>query len=129
MTADPRTPAKCHCGTRAEGLPERMAFVLVVDAEDRAALEAVISRVPGASLYMVGSEHSDGCEAAHGKPSSRLAQILPLVVEGSTNKEIGRHLGISHFTVRNHVARLLRLYGARNRAELLTMLSRRSIRA
>jgi DNA-binding NarL/FixJ family response regulator len=105
-----------------------MAFVLMVDADNRAALEASISRIPGASLYMVGSEQCDGCEPVHARPSGRLAQILPLVVAGSTNKEIGRHLGISHFTVRNHVARLLRLYGARNRAELLAMLGCRSFR-
>ncbi len=106
-----------------------MAFVLMIDAENQAALEASVSRIPGAMLYMVGSKQADGCGRMQTKPSDRLAQILPLVVEGSTNKEIGRRLGISHYTVRNHVARLLRLYGARNRAELLSRLDCRSIRA
>lgn len=128
MTADPHTLARCRSGNTTGGQSEKVAFVLMVDPENRAALEASISRIPGASLYMVGSEQCDSCQSVHTRPSGRLAQILPLVVEGSTNKEIGRHLGISHFTVRNHVARLLRLYGARNRAELLAMLDRRSLR-
>ncbi len=105
-----------------------MAFVLMIDAESQAALEASTSRIPGASLYMVGSKQADGCGRMQSRPSDRLAQILPLVVEGNTNKEIGRRLGISHYTVRNHVARLLRLYGARNRAELLSLLDCRTLR-
>ena len=99
-----------------------MAFVLIIDAAMRADLEARISDIPGASLYLVGAQGGDRLECEHTRPSGRLAQILPLLVEGNTNKQIGRLLGISHFTVRNHVARLLRFYGARNRAELLAML-------
>ncbi len=126
MSADMPAPEKCRSGTVKGSEAGMMAFVLIVDAESRTALEARISDIPGASLYLVGSQWAGKAGAEHTRPSDRLAQILPLVVEGNTNKQIGRLLGISHFTVRNHVARLLRLYGARNRAELLAMFTSRA---
>jgi FixJ family two-component response regulator len=51
--------------------------------------------------------------------SSRELEILPLVVTGHANKEIARHLGISHRTVEIHRARILTKTGASNLLELV----------
>jgi len=43
---------------------------------------------------------------------------LPLVVAGYSNKEIGRHIGISYRTVEIHRARILTKTGVTNLLEL-----------
>ena len=50
--------------------------------------------------------------------TERQVQILALVGEGLSNKEIARVLGLSHFTVRNHLMALFRLYGVSRRGDL-----------
>ena len=50
--------------------------------------------------------------------SARQRDILALVAEGLSNKAIGRQLAISHFTVRNHLAQLMRAMNAPNRQAL-----------
>lgn len=47
--------------------------------------------------------------------TDRQRDILQGIVDGLSNKEIGRRLGISHFTVRNHVSRLLQQLGLPSR--------------
>ena len=118
MSARMPAPEICRSAAGGAGPASIMAFVLMVDAENRAALEARISDIPSVSLYPVGSQEAGESGGEHMRLSDRLIQILPLIVEGNSNKQIGRLLGISHFTVRNHVSRLLRLYGARSRDEL-----------
>ena len=50
--------------------------------------------------------------------TDRQAEILSLLGEGLANKEIARVLGLSHFTVRNHLMALFRLYGVSRREDL-----------
>lgn len=47
--------------------------------------------------------------------TARQRQILQLLSQDLSNKDIGRRLGLSHFTVRNHVSQLLRLLGVPSR--------------
>jgi DNA-binding NarL/FixJ family response regulator len=47
--------------------------------------------------------------------TSREKQVLTMLVEGRSNKEIGAPLGIEERTVKAHVAKLMRKVGARNR--------------
>ena len=50
--------------------------------------------------------------------TSRQREILSLIAIGQSNKEIGRMLTLSPFTVRNHVALLFRILKAQSRSEL-----------
>jgi DNA-binding NarL/FixJ family response regulator len=50
--------------------------------------------------------------------TSREMQVLSMLVEGRSNKEIGLPLGIEERTVKAHVAKLMRKVGARNRISL-----------
>jgi DNA-binding NarL/FixJ family response regulator len=47
----------------------------------------------------------------------RQREILPLLAQGMSNKEIARHLHIAEGTTKIHTAALLRALGARNRTE------------
>jgi DNA-binding NarL/FixJ family response regulator len=65
------------------------------------------------------------CEHAVTRRSSRLdltrreQQLVPLISRGLTNKEIASHFGLSEQTVKNHVHRILRKVGVRDRLSVL----------
>jgi DNA-binding NarL/FixJ family response regulator len=49
--------------------------------------------------------------------SDREMEVLSLVVEGKSNKEIASMLGISHQTVKNHITSILRKFGVEDRTQ------------
>lgn len=49
--------------------------------------------------------------------SDREMEVLELVVEGKSNKEIAATLGISHQTVKNHITSILRKFGVEDRTQ------------
>jgi len=59
--------------------------------------------------------------------SSRELEVLELVVQGLTNKEIARKLKISDITARNHVISLLSKLGAKDRTEAAILAIRRGL--
>lgn len=59
--------------------------------------------------------------------SAREVEVLRLVVEGLTNKEIAKKLFISDITARNHVISLLSKLNAKDRTEAATIAIRRGL--
>ncbi|GIW93425.1 MAG: hypothetical protein KatS3mg110_1466 [Pirellulaceae bacterium] len=57
-------------------------------------------------------------EKAGLEPGRREAEVLWLLLAFRSDKWVARQLGVSVSTIRNHVGRLLRRFGARNRMEL-----------
>ena len=51
--------------------------------------------------------------------SAREVEVLQLVSEGRSNKEIGDALGLSALTVKSHLARIARKVGTGDRAEMV----------
>ena len=49
----------------------------------------------------------------------RQQQLVPLLSQGLTNKEIGSHLNISEQTVKNHIHEIMRRMGANNRLQVI----------
>jgi DNA-binding NarL/FixJ family response regulator len=70
-----------------------------------------------------------GQSIAAGRPiapvhlTPRESQIVQFVVLGESNKQIARRLGISDYTVRDHVSNLLRKAGAKKRSRLGALLA------
>lgn len=66
--------------------------------------------------YVVRSSSSPAplLRAKHGL-TRREQQLLPLISEGLTNKEIATRLALSEQTVKNHIGSILRKMGARDR--------------
>jgi DNA-binding NarL/FixJ family response regulator len=56
--------------------------------------------------------------------SMRESQILDLLQHGLTNKEIGQDLGISPYTVRDHIAKMLLRHGLKARTALAALYAR-----
>ncbi|WP_258189733.1 response regulator transcription factor [Pseudomonas simiae] len=55
--------------------------------------------------------------------TNRESAVLSFLVLGLTNKEIGRELGISDHTVRDHISSMLKKTNTTNRVELAVKIS------
>jgi two-component system nitrate/nitrite response regulator NarL len=81
--------------------------------------EAPLSRAMAGKLFQELARR--GQPAASPVPTEALSpregQVLALVVDGYSNREIAAELGIARNTVKNHVRSILGKLGARNRAQ------------
>jgi DNA-binding NarL/FixJ family response regulator len=59
--------------------------------------------------------------------SQRECNILALLAEGHTSKDIGERLYVAEETVKSHVANMLGYLGARNRAHAVAIAFRRGL--
>lgn len=59
--------------------------------------------------------------------TSRETEVLQLISEGNSNKEIGRRLSIAEETVKNHVKNILGKLGANDRTQAVSIAIRRGI--
>jgi len=53
--------------------------------------------------------------------SRRELQIIPLIAQGLTNKEIANHFSLSEQTVKNHLYRMKHKIGAEDRLEIVQL--------
>ncbi len=74
---------------------------------------------PYATKVLVDQLQQPQPEDPYGELSAREREVLHLVVDGLTIKEIARRLGISAKTAENHRSRVLAKLGVRNSAELV----------
>jgi len=58
--------------------------------------------------------------------SQRQTEVLALVAEALSNKQIAHRLGISEATVKAHISNTIRLTGCRNRVGLVLLWLRQS---
>jgi DNA-binding NarL/FixJ family response regulator len=81
--------------------------------------EAPISRVMTAKLFRQLAQRSQPAAqpAATAVLSARECEVLVLVVDGYSNREIAEELGITRNTVKNHLRSILAKLGVRNRAQ------------
>jgi DNA-binding NarL/FixJ family response regulator len=59
--------------------------------------------------------------------TARQRDVLKLLAEGSSTKEIARRLGLGEGTIKVHLAAIFRALGARNRTEAVVLASRMKI--
>lgn len=80
----------------------------------------------GAALVTDLLRFNDGASAENpvARLSPRERQIAELVGAGRLNKQVAFALGLSEFTVENHLRRIYRKLGVRNRAGMATVLHR-----
>ena len=59
--------------------------------------------------------------------SGREVEVLRLVADGQSNKQIGDELGLSALTVKSHLARIARKLGTGDRAEMVALAMRAGV--
>jgi DNA-binding NarL/FixJ family response regulator len=82
---------------------------------------------PHTSLATVGSVRHPGDWAA--RLTARELEVVDLIDEGLTNKEIARQLGIEHSTVKNHVHNILEKLEVRRRSQAAARVRRDRLRS
>lgn len=134
----------CPSVSRSEGLAKfsprggadgakKLAILAVIDSRDKDSLERLREFLPNTNLLALDpAGHASPPDPQSGKLhlsafalTVRQSDILNHMICGLSNKEIGRKLGISHFTVRNHVSKLLQIlqFPSRRHVRLLADVS------
>jgi PAS domain S-box-containing protein len=75
---------------------------------------------------LVGGPHDDEAVAPHPHLTPRQVEVLRLLEEGRSTKQIAAQLHISKETVRNHIRGLFRTLGVNSRLEAVTVARRGS---
>ena len=101
--------------------PEDRTIMLVTISRyrDDDVISRIKSALPGSEIINLSqlfvdrvlSDTMRGPAATPSPLTDRQREILDYLLGGLSNKEIGRKLGLSHFTVRNHVSNILRVLG------------------
>ena len=86
----------------------------------RAAISAgvrayIVSTASAGAPVRPGDARGEGVDSL----SAREIQVLQLVADGKSNKDIGEELGLSALTVKSHLARIARKLGTGDRAEMV----------
>ncbi len=75
----------------------------------------LVSTGSGPGPIRTGESRGEGVDSL----SAREIQVLQLVADGKSNKDIGEALGLSALTVKSHLARIARKLGTGDRAEMV----------
>ncbi|WP_448952463.1 response regulator transcription factor [Labrys neptuniae] len=120
----------------------RRAIMAIIEMDGEDTLAQLRRQVPNATLFLLTTQPGGAdCQAVCARQvasaleawagpdqalqltpmlTPRQHDILDLIVQGKSNKEIARALTISPFTVRNHVSLLLRVLNVASREEAAT---------
>jgi DNA-binding NarL/FixJ family response regulator len=99
-------------------------------AAERAAEARRLARAHGLHALAARAERSGTPRPADDLPddlSPREAEVLRLVAQGMSNREIGAALHISEHTAANHIRSILRKTGSANRTEATSYAHRRGL--
>ena len=82
-----------------------------------------------AALKSAGTNGDANASPRFGSLTAREQEIIKLVSEGKTNDDIARNLGISSYTVKNHVHQIFRKLDATNRTQAVAKCRREGLPA
>lgn len=117
--------ARAYLDSSADPHTVRMAIEIVVSGSIWAP-RRLLSRLIDRLLGVPGGAGGAGALQL----TARERQVLDLILQAQSNREIAEQLGIEERTVKAHVGRLMRKTGAENRIELsIRALNRRSAQA
>jgi DNA-binding NarL/FixJ family response regulator len=100
---------------RKRAAPEELVRAIRTVAAGALYVDPVVSAAVIGGAFQVGRD----ARALGGGPSAREIEVLRLLAEGYSNKEIGLRLGVSVKTVETHKARAMKKLGLSSRAEIV----------
>jgi len=112
----------------AQGYLLKTASPVVVTDGVRQVLGGGVYADPSvASLLAAGLRTGGQLEGGLADLSGREIEVITLVSDGKSNKEIGDLLGLSALTVKSHLARIARKLGTGDRAEMVALAMRAGV--
>jgi len=79
---------------------------------------------PEAAAHVIAAVHQDGHAATLEQLTPRERDVLALIGEGRSNREIARDLTVAEKTVKTHVSSILRKLGVRDRTQAALIAAR-----
>jgi len=112
----------------AQGYLLKSASPIVVADGVRQVLGGGVFADPSvASLLAAGLRGAGPADNGLADLAGRELEVLKLVSDGNSNKEIGDELGLSALTVKSHLARIARKLGTGDRAEMVALAMRAGV--
>ena len=108
----------------AQGYLLKSASPLVVHDGVRRVLEGGVYADPAVASLLAAGLRGGPVDSGVSELSGREIEVLRLVSDGQSNKQIGEQLGLSALTVKSHLARIARKLGTGDRAEMVAMAMR-----
>ena len=100
--------------------------VVVADGMQRV-LDGGVYADPSVASMLAAGLRGGPADSGVRELSGREIEVLRLVADGKSNKEIGEHLGLSALTVKSHLARIARKLGTGDRAEMVALAMRAGV--
>jgi DNA-binding NarL/FixJ family response regulator len=111
----------------AQGYLLKSASPLVVADGVRRVLDGGVYADPSVASLLAAGLRGGPQQDGVAELSGREIEVLHLVADGRSNKEIGEALGLSALTVKSHLARIARKLGTGDRAEMVAMALRAGV--
>jgi DNA-binding NarL/FixJ family response regulator len=111
----------------AQGYLLKSASPIVVADGVRRVLDGGVYADPSVASLLAAGLRGGQPESGVSELSGREIEVLRLVSDGKSNKEIGEELGLSALTVKSHLARIARKLGTGDRAEMVALAMRAGV--
>ena len=108
----------------AQGYLLKSASSVVVSDGVRRVLDGGVYADPAVASLLAAGLRGGPTDSGVADLSGREVEVLHLVSDGQSNKQIGEQLGLSALTVKSHLARIARKLGTGDRAEMVAMAMR-----
>lgn len=111
----------------AQGYLLKSAPPVVVTDGVRQVLRGGVYADPSVASLLAAGLRSAHASDGGTELSGREVEVLQLVADGRSNKEIGEELGLSALTVKSHLARIACKLGTGDRAEMVALVMRSGV--
>ena len=111
----------------AQGYLLKSASVVVVSDGVRRVLAGGVYADPSVASLLAAGLRGGTVDTGVSELSGRELEVLHLVADGQSNKQIGDTLGLSALTVKSHLARIARKLGTGDRAEMVALAMRAGV--
>ena len=113
---------------RAMGATEVVEASPVVVADGvRRVLDGGVYADPSVASLLAAGLRGSPTDTGVSELSGREVEVIRLVADGQSNKQIGDALGLSALTVKSHLARIARKLGTGDRAEMVALAMRAGV--